>query len=89
MGERRRLILESMGSGGWKRHIYHQERKTGLRPLGSMGVEARLICRGSDCPGAQPLRPVVAMPSTRYFCSVMNMITTGRIDRVDMANIAP
>ena len=36
-----------------------------------------------------PFKPVVAMPSTRYFCSVMNMSTTGSMDRVDMANMAP
>jgi len=36
-----------------------------------------------------PFNPVVAIPSTRYFCRVMNMITTGSMDRVDMANMAP
>ncbi len=36
-----------------------------------------------------PFKPVVAMPSTRYFCNVMNMIITGSTDRVDMANMAP
>ena len=36
----------------------------------------------------QPFRPLVAMPSTRYFCRKMKISSTGRMDSVLMANMA-
>ena len=36
-----------------------------------------------------PLIPDVAMPSTKYFCSVMKIMTAGSRDSVAIANIAP
>src|SRR5581483_12528609 len=48
-----------------------------------------LITQGAVGRNAQPLRPVVAIPSTKYLCRVKNRIKGGTIDSVAIANAPP
>ncbi len=76
-------------SAGIQMERYGSEAISGIA-----GRRSMLDMRGSSCMVwfggmAQPLRPWMLMPSTRFFWKKKKRIMTGTSDRADMAKVAP